>query len=201
MQQLSLALALESQARSLVDDETGRIAYTPAVVDAATCAGWFETLRDATPWQHERRPMYDRIVDVPRLVAWYPLDGELPSVLQAARRAVEAFEGRTFNSVGLNLYRDARDSVAMHNDHNEVLVPDSPVVLLSLGSARSMRIQSKARPRTTFSVLLEPGSILSMGGPAQEHWEHGIPKMRADVGPRISLAFRCKVDAAEPARI
>jgi alkylated DNA repair dioxygenase AlkB len=201
MQQLSLALALESQARSLVDDETGRIAYTPAVVDAATCAGWFETLRDATPWQHERRPMYDRIVDVPRLVAWYPLDGELPSVLQAARRAVEAFEGRTFNSVGLNLYRDARDSVAMHNDHNEVLVPDSPVVLLSLGSARSMRIQSKARPRTTFSVLLEPGSILSMGGPAHEHWEHGIPKMRADVGPRISLAFRCKVDAAEPARI
>jgi alkylated DNA repair dioxygenase AlkB len=57
--------------------------------------------------------MYDRDVDVPRLVASYKLPGErLPAVLaEAAQRAAGA-TGTPFNSVGLNFYRNGRDSVS-----------------------------------------------------------------------------------------
>jgi alkylated DNA repair dioxygenase AlkB len=152
--------------------------------------------------------MYDRIVDVPRLIAWFSPGDPLPPELEAPKRAVEAFARIRFNSVGLNLYRDERDSVAMHSDRNEMLDPGSPVVLLSLGEARRMHVTSKARPRRSFDVLLEPGSIFTMGGAAQDHWEHGIPKGREPVGMRISLAFRSKLvappedadDTAIPAR-
>jgi len=140
--------------------------------------------------------MYDRIVDVPRLTAHYHDGDDVPKAIRAAQRAVETFTGERFNSVGLNLYRDERDSVAMHNDHTEELIPKGSVALLSLGATRRMRIHSKSRPRRTFDVALEAGSILLMAGAAQEFWEHGIPKTADPVGPRISLAFRQRPPSA-----
>jgi alkylated DNA repair dioxygenase AlkB len=187
-----LAFGFESTPRTLVDDATGHIFYTPRVVAADVAAAWFATLYDTIEWQRERRPMYDRIVDVPRLIAWFGAGDPLPPELEGPKRAVEAFAQMRFNSVGLNLYRDERDSVAMHSDRNEMLARGTPVVLLSLGAARRMHIASKAKPRRNFDVLLEPGSIFTMGGAAQENWEHGIPKGREPVGMRISLAFRSK---------
>jgi len=190
MQQLALFLPSEVGPLTLVDDATGRIVYSPEVVDFDLCGVWFAELRSSIDWQHERRPMYDRIVDVPRLTAHFGIGEPVPAALLSAKRAVEAFLGASFNSVGLNLYRDRRDSVAMHSDHTEELIAGSPVALLSLGATRRMRIHSKARPRRAFDVDLEPGSLLLMSGAAQDNYEHGIPKTRDDVGERISLAFR-----------
>jgi alkylated DNA repair dioxygenase AlkB len=190
MQQLGLFSEGGDGHRTLVNDETGTIVYTPGVLEGELAAAWFTTLRATLEWRHERRPMYDRVVDVPRLTAFFEIDADLPPPLLAAKALVESFARRRFNSVGLNLYRDGNDSVAMHNDHTEELVMHSPVALLSLGGTRRMRIHSKARPRRTFDIDLEAGSVLMMAGAAQEHWEHGIPKTRALVAPRISLAFR-----------
>ena len=192
MEQLALGLALPQEPRTLVDDATGLIAYAPGIASPSEAAAWFETLEHGVDWQHERRPMYDRVVDVPRLTAWFLLtDPALPEPLRAARVAVERFARTRFNSVGLNFYRDGQDSVAMHSDRNEGLVAGSPVAVLSLGSTRRMHIQSKTvRGRRSFDVLLEPGSVILMGGEAQRFWEHGIPKTRDIPGPRISLAFR-----------
>jgi alkylated DNA repair dioxygenase AlkB len=180
----------EAKPAALVDDDTGRIVYAPGVVDARTAADWFAALQRGTEWKAERRPMYDRVVDVPRLTAYFRSGDDWPAPLPAAKRIAERFAGERFNSVGLNLYRDGRDSVAMHNDHLNELVEGSPVLLISLGSGRRMRIHSKAQPRRSFDVVLEPGSVLLMAGASQMHWEHGIPKTRDPVGPRISLAFR-----------
>jgi len=134
--------------------------------------------------------MYDRIVDVPRLTAHFSPGDALPPAVESIKRLIESFAGARFNSVGLNYYRDGRDSVAMHNDRVEELVRRSPILLLSLGDTRTMRIASKSRPRRTFEIALEPGSVLVMAGTAQEHWEHGIPKTRGPAGERISVAFR-----------
>lgn len=179
--------------RLLVDDTTGRIEYTPDFVDAATAARWFAALRDEVPWRGERRRMYDRDVDVPRLHATYRLDGgDLPEALgEAAERIVQAV-GAPFNGAGLNRYRDGRDSVAPHNDHLYEIVEAFPIALLTLGSTRRMTIRSKARPRRTFDVDLEPGSLLLMSYETQLHYDHGIPKTNAPVGERISIAFRVR---------
>src|SRR6185369_6690905 len=56
----------------------------------------------------------------------------VPGAITAAARVVIARTGVPFNSVGLNLYRDGRDSVAPHNDHLDALVRGHPIALLSL---------------------------------------------------------------------
>src|SRR5437762_8713132 len=102
----------------LTDDERGRIAYAPAFVDAATASDWFAELRSAVNWRAERRMMYEREVDIPRLIGHYQLDpapATMPAAILDAARRVTDHLNVPFNSVGLNLYRDGRDSVAPHN--------------------------------------------------------------------------------------
>jgi alkylated DNA repair dioxygenase AlkB len=179
--------------RTLVDDASDRITYAPGTVDAATAAQWFDTLREGIEWRSERRRMYDRDVDVPRLVSWFRFeDGPPPVPLAEARAMVAAACGVEFNSVGLNWYRGGADSVAPHNDHIDEIVPGFPIALLSLGATRLMTIRSKTRPRRTFDIDLEPGSLLVMSYETQLHYDHGIPKTAASIGGRISLAFRVR---------
>lgn len=183
----------------LVDDERGRIVCTPRFVEASTARAWFAELRKAVEWKAERRRMYDRDVDVPRMTAHFRLDGGDPppgAIVQAARRVIEA-TGVPFNAVGLNLYRDGRDSVAPHNDHLYEIVEGHPIGLLSLGATRRMTIRAKAAPRLVLHVDLEAGSLLTMSYATQLHYTHGIPKTREAVGERISLAFRVRPDRAE----
>jgi alkylated DNA repair dioxygenase AlkB len=184
----------ESVERVLAEDERGRFAYTPGFVDARTAHAWFEELRDGIEWKAERRRMYDRDVDVPRLTAHFRLDDEdgpsPPSLLYDAADRIASATSSFFNSVGLNFYRDGRDSVAPHNDHLYELQPGFPIALVSLGSPRRMTIRAKQPPRRVLHVDLEPGSLLVMSYETQVHYTHGIPKTKDEVGPRISLAFR-----------
>jgi len=179
----------------LVDDERGRVAYTAGFVDAATAQAWFAELRTGVGWRSERRMMYDREVDVPRLVGHFRLDPPPPSapaaIVDAARLVVDRLDV-PFNSVGLNLYRDGRDSVAPHNDHLNELRTGFPIALVSLGAARRMTIRAKELPRRVVHVDLEPGSLLVMDYATQIHYTHAVPKTTEDVGERISLAFRVK---------
>ena len=197
MSQQNLFAASET---SLVDDERGRIVYTPGFVDAATARAWFIELRNVD-WRAERRTMYDREVDVPRLVGHYRLDesADLPhAIREAARLVVERLEV-PFNSVGLNLYRDGRDSVAPHNDHLNELRKGLPIALVSLGATRRMTIRAKASPRLVVHVDLDAGSLLVMDYATQIHYTHAVPKTTDAVGERISLAFRVKRERATPA--
>jgi alkylated DNA repair dioxygenase AlkB len=176
----------------LLDDASGRMEYRPGVVARETAEAWFGLLQEGIPWRQQSRVMYERELDVPRLTASYRLDApELPPPLaQAASLAAREF-GVSFNTVGLNLYRNREDSVAPHNDRLGDLVPGHPIVLLSLGAVRRMRIQGK-ETRAKIDLDLEPGSLLLMDYESQKHYDHGIPKERAVVGPRISLAFRMR---------
>jgi alkylated DNA repair dioxygenase AlkB len=179
----------------LADGELGRITYAPRFVEAATAGAWFSELRTAVKWRSERRMMYDREVDVPRLIGHFRLDPapeDTPAaILQAAAHVVEA-TGVPFNSVGLNFYRDGRDSVAPHNDHLNEIREGFPIGLVSLGSTRRMTIRAKNPPRRVMHVDLEPGSLLMMSYETQLHYTHGVPKTAEPVGERISLAFRVK---------
>jgi alkylated DNA repair dioxygenase AlkB len=181
----------------LADDERGRIVYTPGFVAALLAQAWFTELREAVQWKAERRRMYDRDVDVPRLTGHFHLRPEdleagVPAAIRAAAEQVIARTEVPFNSVGLNLYRDGRDSVAPHNDHLDVLVEGHPIALLSLGGTRRMTIRAKEPPRRVLQVDLQAGSLLMMSYATQLHYTHGVPKTAAPVAPRISLAFRVK---------
>ena len=191
MAQLTL---FDSSDRVLVDDERGRVAYTAGFVDATTAQAWFAELRSGVSWRSERRMMYDREVDVPRLIGHFRLDpppSTPAAIVDAARRVLDRLDV-PFNSVGLNLYRDGRDSVAPHNDHLNELRRGFPIALVSLGAARRMTIRAKEPPPRVVHVDLEPGSLLVMDYATQIHYTHAVPKTTDEVGERISLAFRVK---------
>lgn len=177
--------------RLLSDGEEG-IVYQPGFVDAGVAACWFEALRGGIDWQSQRRPMYDRIVDVPRLTAsWWLDDAALPAALAEAAASLQPL-AHPFNAVGLNFYRDGRDSVALHNDKLHSLVPGRPIALLSLGATRRMTLRAKPPARQVQRIDLAPGSLLLMSHASQHTHEHGVAKTTMPVGERISLAFRVR---------
>ena len=192
MPQLTL---FDSGERLLADDERGRITYVPDFIDAGTAAAWFTGLRGQVQWRSERRLMYEREVDVPRLMAHYRLDPPPSStpapILAAVARAVARLDV-PFNSVGLNLYRNGRDSVAPHNAHLNEIREGYPIALLSLGATRRMTVRAKEKPARVIHADLAPGSLFVMDYLTQIHYTHAIPKTSAPVGERISLAFRVK---------
>jgi alkylated DNA repair dioxygenase AlkB len=155
----------------------------------------FERLLESVPWQAERRHMYDRMVDVPRLVRFYGEDESLPdAVLERARTVLSAhYEhelGGPFVTAGLCLYRDGKDSVAWHGDRiGRGATEDTMVAIMSLGTPRRFLL----RPRNGGSSLrfeLGCGDLLVMGGSCQRTWEHTVPKTKRPVGARISVQFR-----------
>lgn len=189
------AALFDSGERLLADDERGRITYIPGLLEAEVAAAWFTELRDAVNWRTERRMMYDREVDVPRLMGHYRLDpppANTPAPIRDAAMRVSDRLGIRFNSVGLNRYRDGRDSVAPHNDHLNELQEGYPIALLSLGAVRRMTVRAKEKPPRVIHVDLEPGSLFVMDYATQIHYTHAIPKTSEAVGERISLAFRVK---------
>lgn len=182
-----------AQPQVLFDDASGRVTYIPDAVPASTAQVWFERLFESIAWRGGRRMMYEREVDVPRLRAHFDLDDPaLPAPLPEALAAVRATVDAPFTSVGLNLYRDEHDSVAPHNDKLEDLVRGHPIALLSLGATREMVIRAKRPPRRVLHLDLAAGSLLLMDYASQFHYDHGVPKQRAPMGPRISLAFRVR---------
>ncbi|HUY48380.1 MAG TPA: hypothetical protein VMV92_22065 [Streptosporangiaceae bacterium] len=87
----------------------------------AGAAVLFDRLREVVPWREEKRRMYERVVDVPRLLCFYAAGEPLPDpALAAARRALDAHYGAELGeplcTAGLCLYRDGQDSVAWHGD-------------------------------------------------------------------------------------
>jgi len=156
----------------------------------------FERLLDAVPWQAERRRMYERVVDVPRLLRFYGEGERLPDpALDDAKAALDghyrAELGEPFRTVGMCLYRDGRDSVAWHGDDTgRSATHDTMVAILSLGSPRALLLRPRAGGPGGHRFELGHGDLVVMGGSCQRTWEHAVPKTARAVGPRISVQYR-----------
>lgn len=155
----------------------------------------FLRLVEEVPWHAERRTMYERVVDVPRLLSWYGEDDPLPDPLLASARAAlstyyAAELGEPFRTAGLCYYRDGNDSVAWHGDTiGRAKSTDTMVAIMSLGTPRRLQL----RPRgggPSLGFPLGHGDLLVMGGSCQRTWEHAILKTARPVGPRVSVQFR-----------
>jgi alkylated DNA repair dioxygenase AlkB len=155
----------------------------------------FLRLVDTVPWYADRRTMYDRVVDVPRLLSWYGEDAELPDpLLLEARQLLDSHYrselGERFRTAGLCYYRDGRDSVAWHGDTiGRSRYQDTMVAIVSLGAARKLMLRPRSGGSST-GFALGHGDLIVMGGSCQRTWEHAIPKTAKPVGPRISVQFR-----------
>ena len=189
-------------------DSPGLRDLGPAVRHTLTRGAWVDVRRDwvtgaddvlarlvaDVPWRAERRQMYDRVVDVPRLVHTYGEDEPLPHALLGEARAALSTHyrpelGEPFLTAGCCYYRDGRDSVAWHGDTiGRGRLQDTMVAIVSFGDPRRLAL----RPRgggESLSFEMGHGDLVVMGGSCQRTWEHAVPKV-AHAGPRISVQFR-----------
>ncbi|HYK29639.1 MAG TPA: alpha-ketoglutarate-dependent dioxygenase AlkB [Streptosporangiaceae bacterium] len=156
----------------------------------------FTKLLKVVPWRAERRKMYDRVVDVPRLLCFYAEDEDLPDpLLTQARDALDEHYQtelkERFVTAGLCLYRDGRDSVAWHGDTiGRGSSEDTMVAILSLGTPRPLLLRPVGGGGQTLRYDVGHGDLLVMGGSCQRTWQHSIPKSARPTGPRISVQFR-----------
>ncbi|OLB79166.1 MAG: alpha-ketoglutarate-dependent dioxygenase AlkB [Actinobacteria bacterium 13_2_20CM_2_71_6] len=156
----------------------------------------FQRLVERVPWRAERRQMYDRVVDVPRLLCFYAEGEPLPdAALDAARDALDAHYadelGEPFRTAGLCLYRDGRDSVAWHGDTiGRGGTEDTMVAIVSVGVPRALLLRPRGGGGPTLRHELGHGDLIVMGGSCQRTWEHAVPKTARAAGPRISIQFR-----------
>jgi alkylated DNA repair dioxygenase AlkB len=135
--------------------------------------------------------MYDREVEVPRLLAGVP---EHPACAGRVRELAEALSqhyGARFDRQMMALYRDGRDSVAWHGDKLGAMRSNALVGVLSLGGRRRFALRPAGGGRSRVWSVGE-GDLVVMGGTCQATWEHCVPKVR-EAAPRIALMFRHSV--------
>ncbi|MGW3500203.1 alpha-ketoglutarate-dependent dioxygenase AlkB [Streptomyces globisporus] len=156
----------------------------------------FETLVRDVAWRAEQRVMYERVVAVPRLLAFFGRHDPLPHpALEAARTELgehyAAELGEPFTTAGLCFYRDGRDGVAWHGDTSgRGSSEDTMVAILSLGAPRHLALRPRRPGPAPVRRPLGRGDLIVMGGSCQRTWEHAIPKTARAVGPRVSVQFR-----------
>ncbi|MGW2639940.1 alpha-ketoglutarate-dependent dioxygenase AlkB [Streptomyces sp. NPDC001348] len=156
----------------------------------------FEQLAAEVPWRAEHRKMYDNVVAVPRLLAFYGAADPLPHpTLTEARDALSRHYadelGEPFTTAGLCFYRDGRDSVAWHGDRiGRGAHEDTMVAILSVGTPRDLLLRPAHGGGAGIRRPLGHGDLIVMGGSCQRTWQHCIPKTTRATGPRISIQFR-----------
>jgi alkylated DNA repair dioxygenase AlkB len=153
----------------------------------------YSDLLEVLPLRQRRNvAMYDALVDEPRMTAWWHHDDGSPEpvpVLAAMRRSLIERYDVPFDSIGFNLYRDHRDSVAWHGDRHRRRVTDPVVAIVSVGARRPLRMRP-AGGGASRSWNLGDGDLFVMGGACQHEWQHCVPKLGRPTGPRLSITFR-----------
>ena len=95
----------------------------------------------------------------------------------------------TPNNCLINLYHDGNSSMGYHSDNTDILEKNTGVVIISIGSNRTLRFKNKLNKETLIDYTLSDGSLFYMNDDIQNDLLHSIPKSDA-TGPRISLTFR-----------
>ena len=182
------AVGFDAAFAGLVRHDLGRGAWVDHL------PGWlqghqevFDALYRDMHWSQRRRWMYEREVDEPRLTAGVPRDGPGHPIFPALGQALSARYRAPLTSISLALYRDGRDSVAMHGDVVLREGGEGLVATVSVGEPRRFLVKPKGGSSLAFD--LGWGDLCVMGGTCQHTCLHGVPK-RARALPRIVVMFR-----------
>jgi alkylated DNA repair dioxygenase AlkB len=163
-------------------------------------------------WTQEKIRMFGEYINIPRLTAWHG-DNDKPYTysgiqmlpqpwsdqLTSIKNRIESAAETTFNSVLLNHYRSGNDSVSWHADDEPELGLSPVIGSVSFGTTRKFAFRPKGETKTALSIDLNHGDVLIMKGQTQQHWEHQVPKSKAQAsfGSRINLTFRAISDSYE----
>jgi alkylated DNA repair dioxygenase AlkB len=151
-------------------------------------------------WTQGKLWRYERYVGEPRLGAGGSLKNPHHPILAEAQLALQQRYRAQFDGFGLQYYRDARDSVAMHRDREMRWLDDTVVAILTTGATRPFLIQRRDTHDDSTARNLAPaaGDLMVFGGRFQADWLHGVPKVRQPVRGRISVQWRYTTKRGRP---
>lgn len=167
-------------------DGTAWVEHLPGFV--AGQGALMDALIESTRWRTEKMEIYDRTVDVPRLVAGLPDDGPGHPLLERIRALLSEHYRTDFARISLGYYRGGSDSVAWHGDRVARTLPEALVATVSLGGPRRFLLRPRGGGRS-IAFSLGQGDLFVMGGSCQRTWQHAVPKVRGAL-PRVAVMFR-----------
>jgi alkylated DNA repair dioxygenase AlkB len=181
----------------------GLLDFNASLFNKADSSRLFQQLKNDIHWKQETLVLYGKRILTPRLTAWYGDEGItyrysgvtfIPSpwiaCLLEIKSKAEAFSGRCFNSVLLNLYRDGNDSMSWHSDDEKELGSNPVIASVNFGQERRFDFRKKENPKEKHAIMLTDGSILVMKGDTQHQWQHQVAKSMKAKEIRINLTFR-----------
>jgi alkylated DNA repair dioxygenase AlkB len=175
---------------------TGGVAYYPHFISPAEADEFFADFQKL-PWKQNN--LFG--LSAPRMYVWMGLSYTSHHLLNKivvtpwtagalrVKALVEARVGCTFDSLNLNLYRDYRDSFAMHFDGEEQGLWKFPIASVSFGAERRFKWR-RLNDALMTTQTLEHGSLLVMPPLFQRDFRHELAKQQKLCGPRINLTFR-----------
>ena len=110
--------------------------------------------------------------------------------VEAIRDRIRARFGGDYNSVLLNRYANAQDSVSWHSDDEQKMDSNHPIASLSLGASRVFLVRPITDKKAVQSYILTSGSLLVMPAGFQQRCQHCVPKSQTPCGSRVNLTFR-----------
>lgn len=112
-----------------------------------------------------------------------------PPLLQMLKDRLESLLSRKFHVCLCIHYKSGEAEAALHTDMPE-FGSVSFLTVISLGADREFLFRSKEDSPQDYRILLQQGSLLTMGEHCQERYQHGLPADPICKRPRISLSYR-----------
>jgi alkylated DNA repair dioxygenase AlkB len=181
----------------------GIVLYFPKFFEAAMESEIVKELEQNVAWKQEQIRMFGKMIDMPRLTAWYGDEGKIyqysglmntplpwsEKMLQL-KNAIEQRTGTKYNSALFNYYRQGSDSMGWHSDNEPELGRNPTIASVSFGASRVFQFKHRAQKTPNISITLEHNSLLLMSAETQHHWLHQIPKTKKAIESRINITFR-----------
>jgi len=180
--------------------------------DENECSELFQLLKSETDW----KTMQHRGGDVPRLISIqhtaypdkrpiyrHPADAQPKSevwtlVSDKIRKRVADYLKLDLNHALVQYYRSGLDYISEHADKTLDILKDTPVINVSFGAVRTMKLRSKYKNadelRDIFNVKLTNGSVFVLGWNTNKNFTHSIKQdKRIDtIKNKDELAFGCE---------
>ena len=180
----------------------GTLNYYGPVFSVVDATHYFGALLDTIDWKNDEIILFGKKIVTKRKVAWYGDSGIEYTYSNATKKAlswtkelleikslIEEQTGSIFNSCLLNLYHTGDEGMGWHSDDEKELEKNGVIASVSFGAERKFSFKHK-KDQTTFSILLENGSLLVMKDEIQLFWQHKLAPTKMVKSARINLTFR-----------
>ena len=180
----------------------GTLNYYGSIFSVVDSTNYFDALLNTIEWKNDEIILFGKKIVTKRKVAWYGDSGIEYTYSNTTKKAlswtkelleikslIEEQIGSTFNSCLLNLYHSGEEGMGWHSDDEKELEKNGTIASVSFGAERKFSFKHK-KDQTTFSILLENGSLLVMKDEIQLFWQHKLAPTKMVKSARINLTFR-----------